>query len=85
MKKGYKRVLLIMLMPPALLLALFLADPGLAAAGALLIPPACLLTGIVLLFTPRKRLGWILLISAGITLLLGVAGWVGIMVLMSQR
>jgi hypothetical protein len=73
MNETFKKVLIAISIPLGIML-LFLAVPdGVILVGvlALLVPFIYLIAGIILLFTSRKKLGQVLLISGGIIFLVG--------------
>lgn len=73
MNETFKKVLIAIGIPLGIML-LFLAVPdGFFMVGvlALLVPFVYLIAGIIMLFTARKKLGQVLLISGGIIFLIG--------------
>lgn len=73
MNETFKKVLIAISIPLGIML-LFLAVPDgaiLVGVLALLVPFVYLIAGIILLFTSRKKLGQVLLISGGIIFLVG--------------
>lgn len=73
MNETFKKVLIAIGIPLGIML-LFLAVPDgaiLVGVLALLVPFVYLIAGIILLFTARKKLGQVLLISGGIIFLVG--------------
>jgi hypothetical protein len=73
MNETFKKVLIAIGIPLGIML-LFLAVPdGFFMVGvlALLVPFVYLIAGVILIFTSRKKLGQVLLISGGIIFLVG--------------
>jgi len=73
MNETFKKVLIAIGIPLGIML-LFLAVPdGFFMVGvlALLVPFVYLIAGVILIFTSRKKLGQVLLISGGIIFLIG--------------
>ncbi|HEY0609406.1 MAG TPA: hypothetical protein VGD35_07110 [Chitinophaga sp.] len=73
MNETFKKVLIAIGIPLAIML-MFLAVPDgaiLVGVLALLVPFVYLIAGIIMLFTTRKKLGQVLLISGGIIFLIG--------------
>jgi|AraplaDrversion2_2_1032049.scaffolds.fasta_scaffold00579_33 hypothetical protein len=73
MNETFKKVLIAIGIPLGIML-LFLAVPDgaiLVGVLALLVPFVYLIAGVILIFTSRKKLGQVLLISGGIIFLVG--------------
>lgn len=75
MSEQFKKVLIAVAIPVVIMLLFLLApdNEGAIAVGtlALLVPFVYFVVGIILLFTSRKQLGQVLLISCGIIFLIG--------------